>query len=107
MKTSRIGRVLLLTGALVLSSASIAAGKTHQVAIEGMKFVPEQLEVAVGDTITWTNRDFVPHTVTAGKAVESGSIAPNGTWKYVVRQKGDIQYICRFHPVMHGTVIVQ
>ncbi len=33
-----------------------------------MKFVPERLEVAAGDRITWTNRDFVPHSVTATTA---------------------------------------
>ena len=33
--------------------------------IEGMKFVPERLEVAAGDRVTWTNRDFLPHSVTA------------------------------------------
>ena len=33
-----------------------------------MKFAPERLEVAVGDRITWTNRDFVPHSVTAKAA---------------------------------------
>jgi plastocyanin len=107
MMAIRLGRALLLMSALVFSSASLAAGKAHQVAIEGMKFVPERIEVAPGDTITWTNRDLVPHTVTAGKSVESGSIPPNGTWRYVVREKGEIDYICRFHPLMRGKIVVK
>lgn len=107
MTMSRVGRALFLAGALVFSPAVPAAGKVHQVAIEGMKFVPERIEVAVGDTITWTNRDLVPHTVTAGKAIESGTIESNKTWKYVARNKGEFDYICRFHPVMHGTLVVK
>ena len=95
----------VFAAALALSPGAIAAGKTHQVAIEGMKFVPERIEVAVGDSITWVNRDPVPHTVTnAAKSLESGTIAANGKWRYVVRRKGDIDYVCRFHPGMRGTL---
>ena len=73
-----------------------------------MKFVPERLEVAVGDRITWTNRDIVPHTVTARAAgIESGELAQGKSWTYVARRKGEIAYICRLHPVMHGRLIVK
>jgi plastocyanin len=76
------------------------------VAIEGMKFVPERLEVAAGDTITWVNRDLVPHTVTAADAgVESGNIAPGASWKYTVRRRGEIDYLCRYHPSMKAAVV--
>ncbi len=107
MTASRAGRALLLAGALVFSSAAFAAGKSHQVTIEGMKFIPERIEVAAGDTVTWTNRDLVPHTVTAGKAIESGTIEPGKTWKYVARTKGAFDYTCRFHPVMRGALAVK
>jgi plastocyanin len=101
-------RRLILTlasaAAIALSTGAIAAGKTHQVAIEGMKFVPERVDVAVGDSITWVNRDPVPHTVTnVAKKLESGTIAANGKWTYVVRRKGDVDYVCRFHPGMRGS----
>ena len=73
-----------------------------------MKFVPERLEVAAGDRITWTNRDIVPHTVTAeAQAIESGELAQGKSWSYVARRKGEIPYICRLHPVMRGTLIVK
>ena len=52
----------------VFSAAAVAAGKTHSVRIEGMKFIPERLEVAAGDTVVWTNKDFLPHSVTAREA---------------------------------------
>jgi plastocyanin len=104
---STLGRALLVGAALVLSPDSTAAGKAQQVAMEGIKFVPERLEVAVGDTITWTNGDLVPHTVTSGTAIESGTIDPNEHWRYVARKKGEIDYICRFHPGMRGKLVVK
>ena len=73
-----------------------------------MKFLPERLEVAAGDTVTWTNRDVVPHTVTAaGAGLESGSIAPGASWKHTVRSRGEIRYVCRFHPTMKAVVVVE
>ncbi len=102
-------RALVFGLALALPAAATAAGKTHAVRIEGMKFEPERLEAAVGDTITWTNRDVVPHTVTgaAGRALESGTIAPNRKWTYRVRAKGEIAYVCRFHPMMKGVLVAK
>ena len=98
-------RILLFAAAVALSPGAIAAGKAHQVVIEGMKFVPERIDVAVGDSITWVNRDPVPHTVTnVAKKLESGTIAANGKWKYVVRRNGEIDYVCRFYPGMRGTL---
>lgn len=97
-------RAAALAAAVALSPVAVAAGKAHQVAIEGMKFVPEHVDVAVGDSITWVNRDPVPHTVTnAAKKLESGTIEANGKWRYVVRRKGDLDYVCRFHPGMRGS----
>jgi plastocyanin len=101
------GRALVLATALVFSPGPLAAGKAHQVTIEGMKFVPESLEVAPGDTVTWTNKDFVPHTVTAGKSIESGTIEANGSWTYVAKQKGRFDYLCRFHPGMRAMLVVK
>jgi len=76
------------------------------VAIEGMKFVPERLEVAAGDTVTWTNKDLVPHTVTA-RGVESGEIAPGASWKFTAKSAGELPYLCRFHPTMKAVVVVK
>jgi len=96
--------VMLLAGSL----AAHAAGKTHAVRIEGMKFVPERLEVAAGDTIVWTNKDIFPHTVTAGQnKVESGELKTGKSFKLVARKPGEIDYICRLHPVMKGVVVVK
>src|SRR5262249_6375970 len=92
----------------VLPAAALAAGKTHAVRIEGMKFVPERLEVAAGDTVIWTNKDFLPHSVTSGEAkLESGELAPGKTFRLVAKKKGEMPYICRLHRVMKGVLVVK
>ena len=101
-------RSFFLLAALVCTGAAYAAGKNHAVTIEGMKFVPERLEVAVGDTVTWTNKDIVPHTVTAQAArIESGELAQGKRWKYVAKKKGEIGYVCRLHPGMKASLVVK
>lgn len=105
----KLRAALVLICAAVFSAAGAhAEGKTHTVRIEGMKFVPERLEVAAGDTVVWTNKDFLPHSVTASEArVESGDLAPNKSWRFVARKKGETRYTCRLHPVMKGVLVVK
>jgi len=100
--------MLLALGIALFPAAVHAAGKTHAVKIEGMKFVPERLEVAAGDTVVWTNKDFLPHSVTASEAkVESGDLAPAKSFRFVAKRKGEMAYICRLHPVMKGMLVVK
>ena len=92
----------------LLGAGPAGAGKTHTVAIEGMRFVPKRVEVAAGDTITWVNKDIVPHTVTApGRKIESGELAQGKSWTLTARSKGEIDYVCRLHPGMRGRVVVK
>lgn len=85
-----------------------AAPRVHTVAIENMRFVPETLEVRQGDTVVWVNRDPFPHTATAeGKGFDSRSIAPERSWKYVARRRGDFPYLCTLHTTMRGKLTVR
>ena len=99
--------VLICIAALSAAGAH-AAGTRHAVRIEGMNFIPERLEVAAGDTVVWTNKDFLPHSVTAREErVESGDLAPDKSWRFTAREKGEMRYICRLHPVMKGVLVVK
>jgi plastocyanin len=98
--------VIPLLGALsVLNSAP--SGKTHTVLIKGFEFVPERLEVEAGDTVMWKNQDIVPHTATAGNVFDSRQIDAGGSWSYTVGRKGNIPYICAFHPTMKAELIMK
>ena len=73
-----------------------------------MKFVPERLELARGERVTFINRDIVPHTVTAKSAgIESGDIPGGGSWTLKAAKGSEVTYICRLHPMMHGTLVVK
>ena len=67
------------------------------------------VEVKLGDTITWTNRDIVPHTVTAEDADwDSGEILPGETWTMTVTEETFAEmsgaYFCGYHPVMRSSL---
>ncbi len=84
------------------------APTTHHVEIRAMTFEPALVDVAVGDTVVWTNKDIVPHTVTSTeKRFDSRSIAQNAEWAYVVTAPGELTYVCTFHPTMFGTVVAR
>ena len=103
----------LLTGFLCLPLAGAGspakpAPATYSVAIKGFQFQPNTLTVNVGDTVEWKNGDIVAHTVlSADKSINSGTIAPGATWKYVAKKAGTFPYTCAPHPNMHAKLIVR
>ena len=100
---------MLLTLAAVLRPASAsqkASPRTFKIAIKGFKFVPEKLEVAVGDTVIWTNEDIVLHIVSAER-FHSKSMDKGENWSFRPKQKGEFPYICRFHPTMKAELVVR
>ena len=82
--------------------------KTHTVRMENMRFQPESLTVARGDTVVWVNKDLVPHTATSGDDVfDSKIIQPEKSWRFTARKKGEFAYICTFHPTMTAMLRVR
>lgn len=67
-----------------------------------------ELEITVGDTVTWTNEDDgVIHTVTAAdESFDSGFLAPGESWSYTFTEPGEFEYLCMPHPWMRARVIV-
>lgn len=90
---------------LVFSTA--AWSTVHVVIVEGMTFKSAGLSVKRGDTVTWENRDLVPHTATAKGLFDSGSIPPGTRWSWKATRIGRHGYVCTFHPGMAGTVEVK
>lgn len=97
----------LLSGAM-LATASAAHAENHTVVIEAMRFSPQTIEVNVGDTVIWKNKDPFPHTVTSGnRSFDSGEFSENRFWKFKARRKGTFQYVCALHPTMKGSLVVK
>jgi plastocyanin len=74
----------------------------HNVEISGFAFVPKKLEVKPGDTITWINKDIVPHNIVESieKSVISPDLAAGETYTLVVKKP--LVYHCGLHPSMKG-----
>lgn len=105
-------RVTVGAAALVAVSAcrgSAAPGPRHrEVAIEELTFVPARLEVSPGDTITWTNRDVVPHTVTGVEGRWDSSLLASGeSFTLVVSDDSPGEYRCEYHPLMTGSLVAR
>jgi len=83
------------------ASAPGGSAPARSVAIENMQFTPATLQVRRGERIVWSNRDLVPHTVTARDgSFDSHAIAPGATWSFVATQAGALDYACLYHPTM-------
>jgi len=100
-----------LLPALVVLALTVlpARAATTQVAIRNLAYQPATVTVAPGDSVTWTNRDAVNHTVTGENdlTLRSNTMPPNGTYDHTFLTAGTFTYRCDFHPSMRGTVVVQ
>jgi plastocyanin len=99
-------RLLAAIAALLLAGCA-AAATTHVVTIDGVTYAPAALTVKRGDTVVWRNKDPFPHTVTAAREFDSGSIAAGREWKLVARKPGAYAYLCTLHPNMQGTLTIE
>src|SRR4029079_9253290 len=73
-----------------------------------MRFQPETLTVAPGDSVVWVNKDLVPHTVTSeAGGFDSQIIQAEKSWRFTARKKGDFAYICTLHPTMKAILQVK
>jgi plastocyanin len=94
-------------------SAPKKAGKAAQVSMKNIQFNPKSVSVANGTTVTWTNRDPVPHDVTKtggpGPNFSSGTgnLPQGATYKQTLSTPGTIKYVCTVHQGMAGTIKVK
>jgi plastocyanin len=82
--------------------------KTAAIEIDNFKFGIVSLEVAVGTTVTWTNRDDVPHTVMSStKLFKSPPLDTGDAFSYAFKEAGTFEYYCSMHPRMTGKIVVK
>ena len=82
--------------------------QSAEVKIDNFSFGPAELMVAVGTTVTWTNRDDIPHTVkSADDAFKSKVLDTDDKFSFTFSKAGTYPYFCSLHPKMTGKVIVQ
>jgi plastocyanin len=83
-----------------------AAADTITVAINDLSFVPAEVTANVGDTIAWTNSDFVDHTATDKGGGWDVAIVAGQNADLRMTVTGNFAYFCRFHPHMTGRIHV-
>jgi len=109
-----------LAAALVFGVGALSAGpksfvvsaqqkpETMEVKIDNFSFGPATLTVPVGTTVTWTNRDDIPHTVVSTDGVfKSKVLDTDEKFSFTFSKAGTFPYFCSIHPKMTGKVVVQ
>ena len=85
-----------------------APAASAEVKIDNFSFGPATLTVAVGTTVTWTNRDDIPHTVVSDdKVFKSKVLDTDEKFSFTFTKQGTYPYFCSVHPKMTGKVVVQ
>ena len=104
----RTPNLLCAAAALLLPMPlAAAAPHTYTVVIDKLKFGPVPAAVHPGDTIIWVNRDFLRHSATATNHSFDVDLPAGAKVKIVVKSRGRIPFVCRYHPGMRGTLLVQ
>jgi plastocyanin len=96
------------------NSVSIVSGASS---LTDTAYSPNPLQVSVGTTVTWTNNDSQPHTVTSGSNGQPDNkfnsspnftplLNPGQTFSFTFTEAGEYPYYCMLHPNMVGTVSV-
>lgn len=114
---SRLSLVIVL--AMAFAACNGAADETGttgegetgggEVTMENISFQPDEMNVAAGTTVTWTNEDGVSHTTTSeDTAWDSGTLAGGDTFSFTFEEPGTYAYFCEIHPgQMRATITVE
>lgn len=106
-----------LVAAFYFTRAEKAAAAMPQpasaVTLSNNQYSPAKLTVAPGTTVTWTNKEAKPHTVTAeDNSFTSKAMKENDTFSFKFDKPGTYAYYCAFHGAkggkgMSGQIIVK
>ena len=90
------------------AEATVAEGAVR-VAMKDFEFVPENVEVKIGQTVTWVNEDTAQHDAVAveGEGPDSELFNQGESYSWKAETAGTIPYVCTVHPGMKGTITVR
>ena len=91
-----------------LTAGRAWAASAATVSIKEFKFSPPVITVRAGATVTWTNRDEEPHTITSATgAFASTGLSLDDRYSQTFARAGRYEYFCALHPHMKAVVIVK
>jgi amicyanin len=82
----------------------------NTVTIDNFSYLPQELTVAAGTTVTWVNHDDIPHTVTSRgstRVLDSPPLDTDQRYSFTFKDPGVYAYYCTIHPHMTARVIVK
>jgi plastocyanin len=98
-------------GALMAASVLFAQadGPTSTLSIDNFTFTPQTLTVKAGTTVTWINRDDIPHGIASSNSAfkKSGALDTDDSYSFTFTTPGTYQYFCYLHPHMVGSIVVE
>jgi plastocyanin len=110
-----VAALVILPGARALGAGAQekpVAGVAVEVKIDNFTFTPRSVRVAPGTTVTWVNRDDIPHTVVSsgqvsGQLFKSKALDTDDKFSFTFAKAGSYPYFCSLHPKMTGEVVVK
>jgi len=85
----------------------MSVGAGHEIVVDNFSFAPAKVTVPVGTTVTWTNRDDVPHNiVSTERTFKSPVLDTDERFSFRFAAAGVYQYFCSLHPRMTGAIEV-
>ena len=99
---------LASTPGLAEDPNNAGAGPVASVSMDHNTFIPSEITVVPGTTVTWVNKEAMPHTVVdVNKGFRSKTLVKDAQFSFTFTAAGDYDYLCSIHPNMKGKVIVK
>jgi plastocyanin len=106
--TTAVVFAMLFVGSPRVSANDQPSAATVEVKIDNFTFGPQTITVPLGATVTWTNKDDIPHTSVSTEGVfKSKVLDTDEKFSYTFTKPGTYPYYCTIHPKMTGQIVVK
>jgi len=99
--------IFAIAAATLQLDSGAARAEDIAVNIDNFNFEPKDLTVKVGTSVTWKNRDDIPHTVVCAGKFRSKTLDTDDSFTFTFTSAGDYKYFCSLHPHMTGMIKVE
>jgi plastocyanin len=94
------------TGSSVPATQAPPAGVGPTIAEVNFAFSPTSATAAIGETVSFVNKDSAPHNVSID-GQDLGTQQPGATVTWKPTKAGTFPYSCTIHPQMKGQIVVK
>lgn len=117
MKRTVVVRILAVALPFALSAALLLhpmraksenKPSSTEVQVDNFTFGPDTITVAANTTVTWVNKDDIPHVIASNDGLfKSKALDTDDKYSYTFTKPGTYSYYCSIHPKMVGKIVVQ